>query len=55
MKPPLGRFARDESGATAIQYTLIATGISVAILAAVQALVDSVTGLYNMVAELFAP
>jgi pilus assembly protein Flp/PilA len=34
----LQRFIRDESGATAIEYGLIAAGISVAILVAVQAL-----------------
>ena len=32
------RFVRDESGATAIEYGLIAAGISVAIIATVQAL-----------------
>jgi pilus assembly protein Flp/PilA len=33
-----GRFLRDKSGATAIEYGLIAAGISVAIIAAVNAL-----------------
>jgi pilus assembly protein Flp/PilA len=32
------RFVRDESGATAIEYGLIAAGISVAIIAAVKGL-----------------
>ena len=32
------RFAKDESGATAIEYGLIAAGISVAIIAAVKGL-----------------
>ena len=32
------RFLRDESGATAIEYGLIAAGISVAIIAVVQGL-----------------
>ena len=32
----LARFAKDESGATAIEYGLIAAGISVAIIAVVQ-------------------
>jgi pilus assembly protein Flp/PilA len=32
------RFVRDDSGATAIEYGLIAAGISVAIIAAVQSL-----------------
>jgi len=33
----LNRFWKDESGATAIEYGLIAAGISIAIIAAVQA------------------
>jgi len=35
MKATIKRFVRDESGATAIEYGLIAAGISVAIIAAV--------------------
>ncbi len=35
---PLSRFVKDESGATAIEYGLIAAGISVAIIAVVQGL-----------------
>ena len=31
----LSRFLKDESGATAIEYALIATGIAIAIIAAV--------------------
>jgi pilus assembly protein Flp/PilA len=38
MKSLLLRFARDTSGATAIEYGLIAAGISVAIIAVVNAL-----------------
>jgi pilus assembly protein Flp/PilA len=38
MKSILSRFAKDESGATAIEYGLIAAGISVAIIAVVQGL-----------------
>jgi pilus assembly protein Flp/PilA len=34
----LRRFCKDQSGATAIEYGLIAAGISVAIIATVQAL-----------------
>jgi pilus assembly protein Flp/PilA len=34
----ISRFVRDESGATAIEYGLIAAGISVAIIAAVNGL-----------------
>jgi pilus assembly protein Flp/PilA len=38
MKAAFNRFARDESGATAIEYGLIAAGIAVAIIAVVQGL-----------------
>jgi len=38
MKAILKRFAKDESGATAIEYGLIAAGISVAIIAVVNTL-----------------
>jgi pilus assembly protein Flp/PilA len=38
MKMLLARFARDEGGATAIEYGLIAAGISVAIIAALTGL-----------------
>jgi pilus assembly protein Flp/PilA len=36
MKATIKRFVRDESGATAIEYGLIAAGIAVAIIAAVK-------------------
>ena len=36
MKTLFARFVKDESGATAIEYGLIAAGISVAIIAVVQ-------------------
>jgi len=38
MKTLLSRFVKDESGATAIEYGLIAAGISVAIIAVVKGL-----------------
>jgi len=38
MSQLLVRFCKDESGATAIEYGLIAAGIAVAIIATVQAL-----------------
>ncbi|MCO5130420.1 MAG: Flp family type IVb pilin [Xanthobacteraceae bacterium] len=38
MKNLVKRFAKDESGATAIEYGLIAAGIAVAIIAIVQSL-----------------
>jgi pilus assembly protein Flp/PilA len=37
MKNLVSRFLKDESGATAIEYGLIAAGISIAIIAVVQA------------------
>ena len=37
MKDLVARFAKDESGATAIEYGLIAAGIAVAIVVAVNA------------------
>lgn len=55
MRLSIGRFVRNESGTTAIEYALIATGISVAILAAVQAIGGSVAGFYNSVADAFTP
>ncbi len=38
MKNLIARFVKDESGATAIEYGLIATGIAIAIIAAVNGL-----------------
>ena len=38
MRTSISQFIRDESGATAIEYGLIAAGIAVAIIATVQAL-----------------
>jgi len=38
MKTLISRFVKNESGATAIEYGLIAAGISVAIIAVVQGL-----------------
>jgi pilus assembly protein Flp/PilA len=43
----MARFARDESGATAIEYGLIAAGISVAIIAAVQGLGTTLKGKFT--------
>jgi len=38
MKTLIARFAKDESGATAIEYALIAAGIALAIITAVNTL-----------------
>lgn len=45
----LRKFAADESGATAIEYGLIAAGISVAIIAAVQGLGGKLKTTFNNV------
>ena len=47
-------FLRDERGATAIEYALIAGSIAVAIVAAVNSLGDTVKGLYETVATAMA-
>ncbi len=49
MKQVLIRFAADESGATAIEYGLIAAGISVAIIAIVQGLGTKLTSTFTSV------
>ena len=43
------RFARDESGATAIEYAMIAVGISAVIVAAVQSLGTTTNSMYTSV------
>jgi pilus assembly protein Flp/PilA len=50
MKTLFSHFANDESGATAIEYGLIAAGIAVAIIAAVQGLGSSLSNSYNFLA-----
>lgn len=49
MRRLFSRFISDEAGATAIEYALIAAGISIAIAAAVQALGVSVTGKFTAI------
>ena len=44
------RFLRDDSGATAIEYAMIASGIAVAIAAVIVNLGSTVKGLYTSVA-----
>jgi pilus assembly protein Flp/PilA len=44
------RFAQDESGATAIEYGLIAALISVGIILAATALGDSLANIFNYIA-----
>ena len=50
----LNEFFRDKSGATAIEYGLIAAGIAVAIIAAVFALGDEVKGFFEEVSSRLA-
>ncbi len=45
----LNKFLRDESGATAIEYGLIAAGISVAIIAVVQGIGGKLTSTFTSV------
>ena len=49
MRTSLARFVKDESGSTAVEYGLIAAGIAIAILTAVNALGGSLTGLFETV------
>jgi pilus assembly protein Flp/PilA len=49
MKSLFTRFAKDESGATAIEYGLIAAGISVAIITVVQGLGSKLSSTFNNV------
>lgn len=45
------RFIRDEEGATAIEYGLIAALIAVVIIAAVTTLGENLSGTFNRIAE----
>jgi pilus assembly protein Flp/PilA len=45
----LACFARDNSGATAIEYAMIASGISIVIITAVNTLGTTTSGLYQSV------
>ena len=49
MKSLVTRFAKDESGATAIEYGLIAAGISVAIISVVNGLGTKLTNTFTNV------
>jgi len=45
----LARFGKDQSGATAIEYALLAAGISIVIVAAVDAIGGNLNGIFNNV------
>jgi pilus assembly protein Flp/PilA len=47
------RVVRDEAGATAIEYALIASGIGAALAATVYSLGSTTQGLYSRIASLF--
>jgi pilus assembly protein Flp/PilA len=51
MKNLVSRFVKDEAGATAIEYGLIAAGISVAIIAVVQGLGTKLTATFQQVSD----
>ena len=51
MKSLVKRFAKDESGATAIEYGLIAAGISVAIITVVQGLGTKLSSTFNNISS----
>jgi pilus assembly protein Flp/PilA len=51
MKASIMRLVRDESGATAIEYGLIAAGISVAIIAVVQGLGTNLNNTFTAVSS----
>lgn len=45
----ISRFVRDESGATAIEYALIAAGIGIAILTAVNSLGTAISSSFDTI------
>jgi len=50
MRTLFARFVKDESGATAIEYGLIAAGIAVAIIVAVQGVGSSLSDMFDNIA-----
>jgi pilus assembly protein Flp/PilA len=55
MKNLVSRFVKDESGATAIEYGLIAAGISVVIIVAVQTVGTNLNTTFTTVGTALAP
>jgi pilus assembly protein Flp/PilA len=55
MSQLLTRFMKEESGATAIEYGLIAAGIAVAIIAVVQGLGTNLNSTFGSVQTAMAP
>lgn len=50
MKNLIARFVKSESGATAIEYGLIAALVSVVIIAAITTMGSNLTGVFNSIA-----
>ncbi|HWA29771.1 MAG TPA: Flp family type IVb pilin [Rhizomicrobium sp.] len=55
MKNLVSRFVRDESGATAIEYGLIAAGIAVVIITAVSTIGSNLKSTFTKVGSAVAP
>jgi pilus assembly protein Flp/PilA len=55
MSKVLSLFLKDETGATAIEYALIAGGISIVIIAAVQGIGATLNGTFTTVQTALAP
>ena len=53
MRDLISQYLRGEEGATAIEYSLIATGISIAIVVVVYTLGDDVAALYEGLVGIF--
>ena len=51
MKSLIARFVKDESGATAIEYGLIAAGIAIAIITAVQGVGTKLSSNFNQISS----
>ena len=51
MKNLVSRFVKDESGATAIEYGLIAAGISIAIISVVNGLGTALSSKFNAISS----
>ena len=45
------RFVKDESGATAIEYALIAAGIAIVIISAVNGVGSAISGKFNAIKD----
>jgi pilus assembly protein Flp/PilA len=51
MKSLISKFFKDESAATAIEYGLIAAGIAIAIITAVNGVGGALTGTFNSISN----